>query len=67
MVRGAGKIAVFDADNWRTGLALQMIVQGDDITTALGQDAIDSIGEECRVWEDDVAKGGIFPQDDSGI
>jgi len=44
-----------------------MIVQGDDILDALGQDAIDEIRGECKVWEEDVAKGGILPQDDSGI
>jgi hypothetical protein len=44
-----------------------MIVQGDDIITAFGQDAIDEIREECKVWEADVAEGGILTQDDSGI
>lgn len=44
-----------------------MIVQGDDILQALGQDAIDEIREECQVWEADVAKGGILDKDDSGI
>ncbi|KAH8904716.1 hypothetical protein BR93DRAFT_882911, partial [Coniochaeta sp. PMI_546] len=50
-----------------SGLALQMIVQGDDIVQAIGQDAIDEIRDECKVWEDDKAKGGILLQDDSGI
>ncbi|OIW26951.1 hypothetical protein CONLIGDRAFT_707593 [Coniochaeta ligniaria NRRL 30616] len=50
-----------------SGLALQMIVQGDDIVDAIGQDAIDDIGRECKVWERDVKKGGILLKDDSGI
>ncbi|KAB5575343.1 multicopper oxidase-domain-containing protein [Coniochaeta sp. 2T2.1] len=50
-----------------SGLALQMIVQGDDILDAMGQDAIDNIRDECKIWEDDVAKGGILEQDDSGV
>lgn len=54
-------------DGCDIGLALQMIVQGDDILQALGQDAIDEIREECQVWEADVAKGGILDKDDSGI
>ena len=44
-----------------------MIVQGDDILDALGQNAIDNIRDECKIWEDDVAKGGILVQDDSGV
>lgn len=44
-----------------------MIVQGDDIANALGQPALDSIKEECKIWEADVAKAGMLIQDDSGI
>lgn len=45
-----------------------MIVQGDDIANALGQPALDSIKEECKIWEADVAKDPpMLIQDDSGI
>jgi hypothetical protein len=50
-----------------SGLALQMIVRGNDINSALGKEGLDQVRDGCKNWNADVAKGGIFDKDDSGI